>query len=73
MQKANTSLMIFNVPYLISYLSKGMTLLPGTVLLAGTPPGCGFAQDPPLWLKLGDTVEVEIQGIGLLRNSVAAE
>jgi 2-keto-4-pentenoate hydratase/2-oxohepta-3-ene-1,7-dioic acid hydratase in catechol pathway len=50
-----------------------MTLLPGTVLLAGTPAGVGFARKPPVWLKAGDTYEVEIEGIGTLRNPVAAD
>ena len=71
MQDANTSLLIFNVRYLISYLSRGMTLLPGTVLLTGTPAGCGFARKPPVWLKPGDVYEVEVAGIGVLRNPVA--
>jgi 2-keto-4-pentenoate hydratase/2-oxohepta-3-ene-1,7-dioic acid hydratase in catechol pathway len=73
MQDASTRLMIFNVPYLISYLSRGMTLLPGTVLLTGTPAGCGFAQKPPRWLVPGDRYEVEIEGIGTLCNPVLKE
>ena len=73
MQQARTSEMIFPVAHLISYLSQGMTLLPGTVLLTGTPAGCGFARKPPVWLKPGDVYEVEIEGIGTLRNTVAAE
>jgi 2-keto-4-pentenoate hydratase/2-oxohepta-3-ene-1,7-dioic acid hydratase in catechol pathway len=73
MQEANTSLMIFSVAYLISYLSRCMTLLPGTVLLTGTPAGCGFAQKPPVWLKGGDVYEVDIEGIGVLRNPVIEE
>lgn len=70
LQDANTSLMIFNVAFIISYLSAGMTLLPGTVILTGTPSGVGFARKPPVWLKPGDTVEVEIGGIGVLSNPV---
>ena len=73
LQDANTSLMIFNVPYVISYLSAGMTLLPGTVLLTGTPAGVGFAQNPPRFLRSGDVVEVEVDGIGALRNPVIAD
>jgi 2-keto-4-pentenoate hydratase/2-oxohepta-3-ene-1,7-dioic acid hydratase in catechol pathway len=73
MQEANTSLMIFSVAYLISYLSRCMTLLPGTVLLTGTPAGVGFAQKPPVWLKGGDVYEVDIEGIGILRNGVVEE
>jgi len=73
MQNANTSLMIFKVDYIISYLSQCMTLLPGTVILTGTPAGCGFAQKPPVWLRHGDTVEVDIEGIGILKNPVVNE
>ena len=73
MQDANTSLMVFSVPHIISYLSRCMTLLPGTVILTGTPAGCGFVQTPPVWLKAGDVVEVEIEGIGVLRNPVKRE
>jgi len=72
-QDARTSEMIFGVARLISYLSQGMTLVPGTVLLTGTPAGCGFARTPPVWLRPGDVYEVEIEGIGVLRNPVAAE
>lgn len=72
MQDASTSLLIFDVAFLISYLSQGMTLLPGAVLLTGTPSGCGFAQKPPVWLSPGDVFEVEIEGIGTLRNPVAS-
>ena len=73
MQQASTAWMIFSVAHLISYLSRGMTLLPGSVLLTGTPAGCGFAQKPPVWLKLGDVYEVDIEGIGVLRNPIVKE
>ena len=73
LQDASTALLVFNVPYLISYLSAGMTLLPGTVILTGTPGGVGSARQPPRFLKPGDTMEVEIGGIGVLRNRVVAE
>jgi 2-keto-4-pentenoate hydratase/2-oxohepta-3-ene-1,7-dioic acid hydratase in catechol pathway len=72
MQDASTELMIFTVRVLISYLSRCMTLLPGTVIMTGTPAGCGFAQKPPLWMRPGDVVEVEISGIGTLRNIMSA-
>jgi len=72
-QDASTSLMIFSIPFLISYLSRGMTLLPGTLLLTGTPAGVGFARRPPVYLKPGDVFEVEVEGIGVLRNPVVAE
>jgi len=73
MQDSTTSLLIFSIPFLISYLSQGMTLLPGTVLLTGTPPGVGVARKPPVLLKPGDVFEVEVEGIGVLRNPVVAE
>jgi 2-keto-4-pentenoate hydratase/2-oxohepta-3-ene-1,7-dioic acid hydratase in catechol pathway len=73
MQDASTADLIFDVAFLISYLSQGMTLLPGTVLSTGTPAGCAFAHKPPAWLKPGDVFEVEIEGIGVLRNPVAGK
>jgi 2-keto-4-pentenoate hydratase/2-oxohepta-3-ene-1,7-dioic acid hydratase in catechol pathway len=73
MQDASTSLMIFSIPFLISYLSRGMTLLPGTLLLTGTPAGVGFARKPPVYLKAGDVFEVEVAGIGTLKNPITQE
>jgi 2-keto-4-pentenoate hydratase/2-oxohepta-3-ene-1,7-dioic acid hydratase in catechol pathway len=73
MQNATTSMLIFSIPFLISYLSQGMTLLPGTVLLTGTPAGVGFARKPPVWLKPGDVFEVEVEGIGILKNPITEE
>lgn len=70
MQSARTSELIFNIPFLIHYLSRGMTLMPGTVLLTGTPAGCGCARKPQVWLKPGDVFEVDIEGIGILRNPI---
>lgn len=70
MQDANTADMIFTVAELIEYLSSGMTLLPGTVVLTGTPSGVGFARNPPVFLKPGDTLELRIDGLGILRNTV---
>ena len=70
MQEANTSEMIFDVPALIAFLSGSTTLLPGTVILTGTPSGVGMARKPPVWLEEGDEVEVEIEGLGKLRNRV---
>lgn len=69
-QHSNTSKMIFSVPRLIAELSKGMTLLPGDVIATGTPEGVGFARTPPEFLTDGDVLEVEIERIGVLRNSV---
>ncbi len=72
MQDSSTKDMIFNVQHLISYCSHNMTLLPGTVILTGTPEGVGFARKPAVYLKDGDTVELEIEGIGRLRNRVVS-
>ena len=73
MQESNTSDLIFSCEYLVSYLSKCMTLHPGTVIFTGTPSGVGFARKPAVFLKPGDTVEVEIAGIGTLKNVVEDE
>lgn len=73
MQESNTSDMIFSCRKLISYLSQGITLLPGTVIMTGTPSGVGFARKPPVFLRPGDVIEIEIDGIGTLRNPVVAE
>jgi 2-keto-4-pentenoate hydratase/2-oxohepta-3-ene-1,7-dioic acid hydratase in catechol pathway len=73
MQDGNTSDMIFDVPTLIEFLSGSTTLLPGMVILTGTPHGVGMARTPPVWLKPSDTVTVEIEGIGQLTNPVVAE
>lgn len=73
MQDHTTSDMIFDVPTLIESLSSTMTLRPGTVILTGTPHGVGFARTPPVWLKAGDTVSVEIEKLGTLTNPVGSE
>jgi 2-keto-4-pentenoate hydratase/2-oxohepta-3-ene-1,7-dioic acid hydratase in catechol pathway len=72
-QRGETADMIFSVPQIISYVSAFTRLEPGDVISTGTPPGVGMARKPPLWLKPGDVVEVEISAIGVLRNSVVAE
>lgn len=72
-QKSDTSDMIFSVEAIIEFLSGSTTLLPGTVILTGTPEGVGMARKPPLWLKPGDQMEVEIEKIGILANPVIAE
>jgi len=69
-QQANTGQMIFSVARLIAELSRGTTLLAGTVILTGTPAGVGAGRTPPRFLRDGDLVEVEIAGVGLLRNPV---
>ncbi len=73
MQDWNTNDMIFDVPTLIEFLSGSTTLLPGTVILTGTPHGVGMAQKPPRWLQSGDQVSIEIEKIGALQNPVASE
>ena len=73
MQESNTSDMIFDVPTLIEFLSGSTTLLPGTVILTGTPQGVGMAQKPPRWLKPGDSVTIDIEKIGMLTNPVENE
>lgn len=73
MQDWNTSDMIFDVPTLLEFLSGSTTLLPGTVILTGTPHGVGMAQKPPRWLRPGDSVSIEIENIGTLVNSVEFE
>ena len=70
MQDATTAQMMFPVDVLIEELSKGTTLVAGTVILTGTPSGVGMAREPAVWLQDGDVVEVEIDGIGILRNQV---
>jgi 2-keto-4-pentenoate hydratase/2-oxohepta-3-ene-1,7-dioic acid hydratase in catechol pathway len=72
-QDWNTNDMIFDVPALIEFLSGSTTLLPGTVILTGTPHGVGMARKPPRWLKPGDNVTIEIENIGALTNPVATE
>ncbi|HTP66544.1 MAG TPA: fumarylacetoacetate hydrolase family protein, partial [Geobacteraceae bacterium] len=71
MQSSNTSDMIFPIRRIVSHLSRCFTLLPGTLILTGTPAGVGFKRNPPVYLRPGQTVEVEIEGIGTLINPVA--
>ena len=73
MQDANTSDMIFPVAETISMLSQLMTFEPGDVLVMGTPSGVGHARRPPVWMKDGDVIEVEIESIGVLRNPIVDE
>ena len=73
LQDGNTADLIFGVRRLVSHASSVFTLEPGDLILTGTPPGVGFARQPPVTLKAGDVVEVEVEGIGILRNPVVAE
>ena len=73
LQNSNTSDMIFPVARTIAIVSEIMTLEPGDMIAFGTPPGVGHARDPQVWMKAGDVVEVEIEGIGICRNPIVAE
>ena len=72
-QSTSTGLMITSIPELIAYCSSVLPLLPGDVIVTGTPAGVGAKRAPPLWMRPGDVVEVEISSIGCLRNPVIAE
>ncbi|MEM0964681.1 MAG: fumarylacetoacetate hydrolase family protein [Verrucomicrobiota bacterium] len=72
MQESSTSDLIFDVPTLVEFLSMETTLKAGTVILTGTPQGVGFARKPPVFMRDGDVIEVEIEGIGTLSNPLAA-
>lgn len=72
LQDSNTDDLIFNVPFLISYVSKFMTLLPGDVVSTGTPAGVGMGFNPSIFLKSGDVIELGIDGLGVSRQEVKA-
>jgi len=73
MQDSDTSYMIFDVASVISDLSRSMTLLPGTVIMTGTPDGVGFTRKPPVFLREGDVISIIVEGIGELTNPVVRE
>ena len=73
MQDSNTDQFIFPVDEIVSYVSQVCTLEPGDLIFTGTPPGVGFARKPPRFMKPGDVAEVEIEGLGILKNRVIAE
>jgi len=72
-QHSNTGEMIYDIATCIAFLSEAFTFQPGDIMLMGTPPGVGWARKPQLWMKAGDTCEVEIEGLGALANSIADE
>jgi len=72
MQSADTSDMVFGVARTIALLSQSLTLEPGDLLVMGTPGGVGYARTPPVWMKAGDSIDIEIEGIGILSNAVTA-
>jgi acylpyruvate hydrolase len=73
MQSDNTDNMMFPIVDMLVYITQGITLEPGDVIFTGTPSGVGHARKPPVWMKNGDTIEVEIERIGTLRNPIADE
>ena len=73
MQSDNTSNMMFPLVETLVYLTQGITLEPGDIIVTGTPSGVGHARKPPVWMKAGDTAEIDIQGVGVLRNPIADE
>ena len=72
-QQDRTGRMMYDFRYIVNYVSTFTTLVPGDVIVCGTPTGAGARFDPPIWLKPGDVIEVEAEGIGILRNTVADE
>jgi 2-keto-4-pentenoate hydratase/2-oxohepta-3-ene-1,7-dioic acid hydratase in catechol pathway len=72
LQDGNTADLIFDVPFLVAFVSRVFTLEPGDLILTGTPPGIGWARDPKVSMKDGDVVEVEVEGIGVVSNPVVA-
>ena len=73
MQRTTTAMMIFKIPKLISYISTFTSLQPGDVIVTGTPGGVGAKRTPPVWMKPGDTVEIEVGKVGVLVNSIATD
>jgi 2-keto-4-pentenoate hydratase/2-oxohepta-3-ene-1,7-dioic acid hydratase in catechol pathway len=73
LQNGNTSDLIFDIPAIVAYISSFTPLTPGDIVATGTPQGVGFTRKPPIWLKAGDVVEIEVERIGVLRNPVRAE
>jgi 2-keto-4-pentenoate hydratase/2-oxohepta-3-ene-1,7-dioic acid hydratase in catechol pathway len=73
MQRATTEMMIFKIPRLIEYISTFTTLAPGDVIVTGTPGGVGARRNPPLWMKPGDTVEIEVDKVGVLINPIGED
>jgi acylpyruvate hydrolase len=73
MQSDNTDNMMFPIPEMLAYITQGISLEPGDVIFTGTPSGVGHARKPPVWMKSGDIIEVEIERVGILRNPIADE
>jgi 2-keto-4-pentenoate hydratase/2-oxohepta-3-ene-1,7-dioic acid hydratase in catechol pathway len=73
MQRSGTDLLIYSIPHIVAFCSDFTTLAPGDVIATGTPEGVGHRRTPPLWMKAGDVVEVEVDRIGVLRNPIVDE
>jgi 2-keto-4-pentenoate hydratase/2-oxohepta-3-ene-1,7-dioic acid hydratase in catechol pathway len=73
MQSDNTANMMFPVAETLADISQGITLEPGDIIVTGTPSGVGHARKPPVWMRDGDTCEIEIEGVGILRNPIVDE
>ena len=73
MQRSSTDLLIYSIPQIISFCSDFTPLSPGDIIATGTPDGIGAKRNPPVWMKAGDVLEVEISGIGTLRNRIVNE
>jgi 2-keto-4-pentenoate hydratase/2-oxohepta-3-ene-1,7-dioic acid hydratase in catechol pathway len=73
MQRSGTDLLIYSIAQIIAFVSDFTSLAPGDIIATGTPAGVGHRRTPPVWMKPGDVLEVEISGIGTLRNPVVAE
>jgi 2-keto-4-pentenoate hydratase/2-oxohepta-3-ene-1,7-dioic acid hydratase in catechol pathway len=73
MQDTTVDKLIFSIPELIAYLSTVITLTPGDVIVSGTPGGVGAKRQPPVWMRAGDVCEIEVSGVGVLRNPIIDE
>ena len=73
MQSDNTDNMMFPVAETLVYITQGLTLEPGDIIITGTPSGVGFARKPPVFMHQGDTCEIDIEGVGVLINPIADE
>ena len=73
MQRATTDMMVHSIPRLIAFISRFTELVPGDVIVTGTPGGVGARKTPPLFMKDGDVCEIEIEGVGVLSNPIVAE
>jgi 2-keto-4-pentenoate hydratase/2-oxohepta-3-ene-1,7-dioic acid hydratase in catechol pathway len=73
MQQSGTNILIHDVPAIIAFVSAFTPLAPGDIIATGTPDGVGHRRTPPVWMKAGDVLEVEISGIGVLRNRIVDE